>query len=44
MESVGGAEARPIAMKDILKVVEENPPSVKPSDLVRFEKFQTVGR
>jgi len=43
-EAVGGAEARPIAMKDILKVIEANPPSVKPSDLVRFEKFETAGR
>jgi transitional endoplasmic reticulum ATPase len=44
MESVGGAEPRPIAMKDLLKVIEANPPSVKPSDLVRFEKFDATGR
>jgi transitional endoplasmic reticulum ATPase len=44
MESVGGAEPRPIAMADLLRVIEANPPSVKPSDLVRFEKFMESGR
>lgn len=44
MESVAGAEPRPIAMKDIEKVIESTPPSVKQSDLVRFEKFDSTGR
>ena len=44
MESVGGAEPRPITMADLSKVIDANPPSVKPSDLVRFEKFMESGR
>ncbi len=44
MEAVGGAEARPISRTDVLAVIEENLPSVHPSDLVRYEKFASEGK
>lgn len=44
MESVGGADARPIAMNDLVRVIGGNRPSVQASDLVRFEKFDATGR
>jgi transitional endoplasmic reticulum ATPase len=39
MEVVVGRAERPISRADILAVVQQNPPSVHPSDLVRYEKF-----
>lgn len=39
LEAVAGAEPRLITHADILAVIDENPPSVQPSDLVRYEKF-----
>ncbi len=39
MEAIAGKEARAISNKDVLAVIQSTPPSVKPSDLVRFEKF-----
>lgn len=44
MEAVGGGEPRAIAMKDVMVVIERTPPSVHPSDLVRFEKFADEGK
>lgn len=44
LEAVGGAPARAITRRDILIVAESAPPSVHPSDLVRFERFATDGR
>ena len=44
MEAIGGKEARPISMQDVLSVIEETPPSVHPSDLIRFEKFAAEGK
>jgi transitional endoplasmic reticulum ATPase len=44
LDAVGGGEPRPIAMADIRKVIAQNPPSVRPSDLLRFEKFDETGR
>ncbi len=44
MEAIAGKEARPIAMKDILAVIAETPPSVHPSDLLRYEKFAREGK
>lgn len=43
LESVAGSEPRPIAMADVLSVIEVTPPSVRVSDLVRFEKFAETG-
>ncbi|MCH8275651.1 MAG: ATP-binding protein [Armatimonadetes bacterium] len=43
LEAVGGKEARPITMADVLSVIEQTPPSVNPADLIRFERF-TDGR
>jgi transitional endoplasmic reticulum ATPase len=40
MNAVGGAEARPIAMADVMGVLGEIAPSVSPKDLLRFEEFR----
>ncbi len=39
MEAIGGKKARPITMTDVLAVIDETPPSVRRSDLVRYEAF-----
>ena len=39
MEAIAGKEARAISYKDVLAVIQSTPPSVKQSDLVRYEKF-----
>ena len=39
LEAVGGKAARLISRADVLAVIGENPPSVHPSDLARYEKF-----
>lgn len=44
LEAVAGAEARPIAMHDVLAEIEETKPSVHASDLIRFEQFALTGR
>ena len=44
MEAIGGQEPRPIAMKDLIAVIEDTPRSVHDADLVRFEKFDQTGR
>ena len=44
MEAIGGGEPRPINLKDILSVIERTPPSVRASDLVRFDKFRQDGK
>ncbi len=43
LESVAGSEPRPIGMADVLAVIEDTLPSVKPGDLKRFEKFDADG-
>ncbi|MCH8244186.1 MAG: ATP-binding protein, partial [Planctomycetes bacterium] len=43
MEAISGRDARPIAMKDIMTVIEETMPSVNQADLVRYEKFAGQG-
>jgi len=43
LEAVGGGEPRPISLADIVAEIEANPPSVQPSDLVRYEKFAKEG-
>ncbi len=43
MESIAGKDNRPITMKDVLQVIEATLPSVKPSDLARYERFTQSG-
>lgn len=42
MEAVAGSAPRPIAMQDVRDVIAMTPPSVRPGDLVRYEKFRQV--
>ncbi len=44
MEALNGQEERPISQNDILAIIEQQQPSVKPSDLVRFDKFIETGK
>ncbi len=44
MEAIGGGKARPIALADIVSVIERTPPSVHASDLIRYERFAEVGK
>lgn len=44
MESIAGKDNRPITMKDVLQVIEATLPSVRPSDLVRYERFTQSGQ
>lgn len=44
MEAIGGSDARPISMRDLLDVIADSPPSVRASDLVRYEKFLQLGK
>jgi transitional endoplasmic reticulum ATPase len=44
MEAIAGGEARAISRTDVLAVIEATPPSVHPSDLIRFEKFAAGGK
>jgi len=44
MEAIGGKEARAISRSDIMTVMAATPPSVHPSDLIRFERFATSGK
>jgi len=43
LASVGGAEPRPICHADVVAVLDDTAPSVKPADLVRFDQFETGG-
>jgi transitional endoplasmic reticulum ATPase len=43
LESVAGAAPRQITQADVLAVIEQSQPSVKPADLVRFERFESTG-
>jgi hypothetical protein len=43
MEAVGGGEPRPIAMPDVLKVLDATLASVHAKDLDRFEQFARTG-
>jgi transitional endoplasmic reticulum ATPase len=44
MEAIGGGEARPISLADITGVLEQTPPSVHPSDLIRYDNFAEGGK
>lgn len=43
MDALGGGKSRAIGQSDLLKMIERTLPSVRPSDLVRFEKFEATG-
>jgi len=43
MEAIAGKEPRPIAMADVLRVIDEQLPSVQAGNLVRFEGFDQNG-
>ncbi len=44
MEAIGGSEPRVISMADVLKVIQETPPSVLPRDVERFGEFDRAGQ
>ncbi len=44
MEAIAGKDPRPITMADIWAVIDQTPPSVQPSDLIRYEKFEKQGQ
>lgn len=44
VDSGGNGDRRPIAMKDVLSVLDEIQPSVKLADLKRYEKFTETGK
>lgn len=39
MEAIAGKDARSISRQDIIGVIEATPPSVSPSDLIRYDTF-----
>jgi transitional endoplasmic reticulum ATPase len=43
MESVTGAEPRAITMADVMAVIDETIPSVRPQDLKRYDAFAETG-
>lgn len=44
LEGVAGGQPRPIAMKDLMAVIEAVQPSVSSVDLARYEKFEQTGK
>lgn len=44
LESIAGKGTRSITMNDIRTILEATPPSVKPPDLARFQRFAETGR
>jgi transitional endoplasmic reticulum ATPase len=44
LEAVGGRQVRCIVRADLYAVIEATPPSVHPSDLVRYESFARDGK
>ncbi len=44
MEAIAGKNERPIMMKDVMAVIDAQPPSVLPSSLIRYEKFANEGK
>ena len=43
MDALAGGDERLVTQQDLLNIIERQKPSVKPSDLVRFEKFANTG-
>jgi SpoVK/Ycf46/Vps4 family AAA+-type ATPase len=44
LEAIGGKNVRAIGRADVLAVIDVTPPSVHPSDLVRYESFGRDGK
>lgn len=44
LEAIGGKNARTITRADVMSVIDGNPPSVQPADLLRYERFMGNGR
>jgi len=44
MEAIGGQQPRAISRADVMSVIERTSPSVKPADIVRYEKFTVTGK
>ncbi|MFQ5591179.1 MAG: ATP-binding protein [Phycisphaerae bacterium] len=44
MEAITGRQPRPVAMRDIISVIESTAPSVHQADLLRFERFSREGK
>jgi len=44
MEAIGGKDARPISMADIMAVIDQTAPSVHPSDVARYDIFAQSGK
>ena len=44
MDALAEGNERPIAQQDLLAIIEEQKPSVRPADLVRFRKFEETGK
>lgn len=44
MEAIGGGDPRAIHLEDVQHVIRRTPPSVRQSDLVRYEKFARDGK
>lgn len=43
MAAIGGADGQPIRREDLLAIIDRSQPSVRPADLVRFDKFAATG-
>ncbi|MFQ5415003.1 MAG: AAA family ATPase [Phycisphaerae bacterium] len=43
MEAIAGKAERAVAMRDVMAVIDAQPPSVRPSDLIRYERFAQDG-
>ncbi|MCB9850911.1 MAG: ATP-binding protein [Phycisphaerales bacterium] len=43
MDAMGGNDGRTISQQDLLTIITANKPSVRPADLVRFERFMETG-
>ena len=44
LEAIGGQDPRAITRSDVVSVIDQVPPSVHPSDLVRYERFSQEGK
>jgi len=43
MDALGGVDGRAIGQQDLLTILARNQPSVRPADLVRFDRFRETG-
>ena len=44
MDALAGGQERSITQKDLVDIIEEQQPSVKSADLVRYDKFERTGK